>query len=110
MLNSKNGAIIATATAAFLPSGHSAQSEMIFPPVPHQPINFTYPKKQFGTKNILRSSQANFFFKWPFLHYNESRDLVYCHVCMVAVQTNRLKGRNADAAFVSLLFYNYPSI
>lgn len=46
----------------------------------------------------------------PILHYDELRDLVLCHVCMVAVQSNRLKGRNADAAFVSLLFCNYHSV
>ena len=37
------------------------------------------------------------------LYRMTSRDLVFCHVYMVAVQTNRMKGGNTDAAFISLL-------
>ena len=43
-------------------------------------------------------------FKVAILHYDESRDLVFFHVCMKADQTShKIRGSIADAAFVSLL-------
>jgi len=38
-----------------------------------------------------------------YLHYNEARDLVYCHTCLRAFAEKRIKAANADAAFVSVL-------
>ena len=89
---------MATTTAA------ASQSELILPQAPHQPLNFSFPMRQFGSRNVNRCFQPIWFSKWPFLHYDESRDLVFCHVCMKADQTShKIRGSNADAAFVSLL-------
>ena len=51
---------------------------------PHQPTVFSLPKRSFGKKKVvLRSFQASRFRQWLYLHYNEARDLVYCHTCVM---------------------------
>ena len=52
--------------------------------LPHQPTAFSFPKRSFGKKNVsLRSFQASWFRQWPFLHYDEARDVVHCHTCVM---------------------------
>ena len=69
---------------------------------PHQPLSFSFPKRQFGKKNIVyRSFQASWFSSWPWLHYDEANDTVLCHLCTRAVTENKMKPGNSDAAFVS---------
>ena len=60
-------------------------SEEDVPEVPHQPgADFGFPKRSFGKKaTVYRAFQHCWFKKWPFLHYNESSDLVYCHTCLL---------------------------
>ena len=73
---------------------------------PHQPHAFKFPKRTFGKKNpVSRSFQSAWFQQWPFLHYDESKDLVFCHTCLVTFKEKKLLAANADAAFVSI---SYP--
>ena len=70
----------------------------------HQPgPEFKFPKRSFGKKNIVhRSFQHSWFLKWPFLHYNEASDAVYCHTCLTMFgQEKNLTTTKADPAFVS---------
>ena len=54
----------------------SNQDGVVIPEKPHQP--HTYSKRSFGKKTIiLRSFQPDWFNKWPFLHYDEARDVVF---------------------------------
>ena len=55
------------------------------PPEPHQPHSIQFPKRAYGKKKIVCCSfHPHLFVTWPFLHYNESDDAVYCHTCVKA--------------------------
>ena len=70
--------------------------------LPHQPTAFSFLKRSFGKKNVsLRSFQASWFRQWPFLHYDEARDVVHCHTCVMGFKEKKVKASNADPAFVS---------
>ena len=52
------------------------------PEKPHQPRNFQFPKRSFGkAKPVKCSAQPQWFKSWPFLHYDECQDVVFCHTC-----------------------------
>ena len=54
---------------------------------PHQPLSFSFPKREFGKTIIVkRSFQSQWFIKWQWLHYDQSRDLAFCHMCVMAVK------------------------
>ncbi len=74
------------------------------PETPHQPSpSFIFPKRWFGKTNIVkRSFQHCWFEKWPFLHYKESSDVVFCHTCLRMFKEKKAKSATkADQAFVS---------
>ena len=71
---------------------------------PHQPGAGTiFPKRSFGKKSVVfRSFQSSWFQQWPFLHYDETNDLAYCHTCVTAFKEKKMKASSkADPAFVS---------
>jgi len=76
---------------------------------PHQPKSFDFPKRSFGKKvPVMRSFQASWFDRWPWLHYIESRDVVLCFHCAEAKKQKKLNWcNNADEAFISKGFYNW---
>ena len=47
----------------------------------------------------------NWFKQWTFLHYDEAKDLVFCHTCLLCFKEKRLRSVNDDPAFVSSLNY-----
>jgi len=73
------------------------------PAEPHQPSSFNFPKRCFGQKKpVYCSFQRQWFVNWPFLHYDEAQDVVFCHTCVTAFKLNKIKSsHNAAAAFVS---------
>ena len=74
------------------------------PNKPNQPTSsFQFPKRTFGkTKIVSRSCQCSWFARWPFLHYDEANDALYCHMCVQAFKSNKMKTTSrADPAFVS---------
>ena len=60
-------------------------------PIPHHPNkSFKFTKRSFGkTKVLERSFQPSWFGKWPFLHYDEFTDRVFCHTCMKVLKKKR---------------------
>ena len=49
----------------------------------HQRQHFSFPQRSFGKKNIVMGSFEAFWFKsLPYLHYDEARDLAFCHICV----------------------------
>ena len=61
---------------------------------PHQPKEFSFPKRSFGKKAIVyRSFQASWFSSWKWLHYCESDDSVLCFLC---VKSNKREGSGGD--------------
>ena len=79
------------------------------PDIPHHPMGLTFPKRSFGEKNpVLRSFQAAWFNTWSFLHYDEGKDLAYCHICVKGFKERKMKSSTrADHAFVSFC-YGFP--
>ena len=77
--------------------------------VPHQPpASYKFPKKSFGKNRVVeRSFQASWFQKWKWLHYDESNDLVFCHICMKANAEGKLRCRSLEPSFVTRGFSNW---
>lgn len=74
------------------------------PDEPHQPLTFTFtfPKRCFSKKSpVFCSFQPTWFSQWPFIHYDETNDVVYCHTCLMGFKMNRMRTNTADPAFVS---------
>ena len=73
------------------------------PDSPHHPENFRFPERSFGkSKPVQYSAQSQWFKTWPFLHYDEGQDVVYCHTCVKAISLDRIKFSNSVSdAFVS---------
>ena len=74
------------------------------PDKPHHPKEFAFPKRTFGkSKPVLCSAKSQWFDSWPFLHYDEGQDVVFCHTCVTAFKLDRMKtSNNAASAFVSI--------
>ena len=68
----------------------------------HQPgLGFKFPKRSFGKATVVfRSFQSTWFRQWPFLHYDETNDLAYCHTCVKGFKEKKMNA-TADPAFVS---------
>ena len=88
-----------------------AAAVVTYPPIlakPHQPKRFNFPKREFGKKSIVKQSfQADWFSKWPWLHYHEDNDTVFCRTCVKAFKELKMSVRNAKDAFISRGFSNW---
>lgn len=77
---------------------------------PHQPMNFTFPKREFGKKIVKKSSfQSSWFKRYTWLHYDEERDVAFCHTCVKAYKEKKIvwSSGNVDPAFISTGFCNW---
>ena len=54
---------------------------------------------------VERSCQSSWFKTWTWLHYNEAKDSVHCHLCLKTVKFKHISVNpgDDDTAFVSLL-------
>ncbi len=71
---------------------------------PHQPkAKYRFLKHSFGEKSVVHHSfQHSWFAKWPFLHYKETIDVVYCHTCLKMFKEKKAKtSTKSDQALVS---------
>ncbi len=48
----------------------------------------------------MRSFQASWFKQWSFLHYDEVKDVAYCHICVTAFKQKKKEESRADPVFV----------
>ena len=65
-------------------------------------LEFPFPKQPFGkAKVVYRSFQKSWFKEWPFLHYDEVKDVAFCHTCATAVEEKKIRASTAEASFVS---------
>ena len=73
------------------------------PSSPHHPSEtFSFPKRSFGkTKVVWRSFQPAWYRQWPFLHYDESNDLAYCHTCVQAEEDENIECRSSFCKLIS---------
>ena len=63
------------------------------PETPHQPraLSFRFPKRYYGKKSTVACTfQSGWFKSWPFLHYDEAQDVVFCHTCVKAFSLKRM--------------------
>ena len=57
---------------------------------PHQPLNFTFPMRDFGKKAVVkRAFQPGWFKSWSWLHYDEAKDVVLCHTSVQALDQKK---------------------
>ena len=62
-----------------------------------------FPKAAFWEQKKC-SFQAQWLAKWPFLHYDEAHDVVFCYTCVKAFKQRKiLSSHNAASAFVSYI-------
>ena len=67
----------------------------------HPPRSFVFPKQFIGKR--ARYCQHNWFHTFGFLHYDVSKDAVFCHTCIQAMQQKKIrKAKKGDPAFVSI--------
>ena len=87
----------------------SASTRAGLPGKPHQPVGFSYPKREFGKSTVVRRSfQPSWFTRWPWLHYLESEDAVLCHTCACANSEGKLQwSSNAESSFITKGFTNW---
>ena len=76
---------------------------------PSQPLSITFPKREYGKSIIVkRSFQSQWFSKWQWLHHDTSRDMAFCHTCVMAVKSNKITSLGTgDLAFVSRGYCNW---
>ncbi|XP_062517927.1 zinc finger MYM-type protein 1-like [Corticium candelabrum] len=87
---------MATSTSKVFPDDQAVLNQ------PYQPLNFDFPKRPFGKKAELSCFRPSRFYQWPFLHYHEADDVVFCHLCVKALTLKPIKSK-PDPAFVSTL-------
>ena len=56
---------------------------------PHQPLALKFPKRQYGKQH--RAFQSGWFQHWHCLHYDKSKDAAFCHICVTAIETGKMK-------------------
>ena len=62
----------------------------------------------FQNAPLVRKKKGNpWFANRTWLHYDEPKDLAYCHVCMVAYRGRKLNSSNLDKAFIVSGFSNW---
>lgn len=81
--------------------------------VPNQPCqpgrDFVFPNKSFG-KSVVKqySFQAKWFETWKWLHWDDGKKGVLCHVCAQAMQSGKLTfSKNVEASFITKGFQNW---
>ena len=72
-------------------------------------ISLALPKRSFGKKNVVwHAFQAKWFDCHSWLHYDEGNDLVFCYLCMQALQEKKLMASKCvDEAVTSRGFSNW---
>lgn len=75
---------------------------------PHQPHNFSFPKKKIGQWN--RSFKANWFNDFPWLHYVEESDSVISYVCAHQNKKGNLStAKNKELTFIKGGYSNWKN-
>ena len=75
---------------------------------PNQPPStFKFPVTKIGDRN--RSCQSKWFEEFGWLHYDESRNRVFCYYCVQAVQEKKLFNTKAEDAFTKSGFFNWKN-
>ena len=84
-------------------SSNSRFTLLDLPPSPHHPSdNFGSPNKSFVKARMMWCScQAAWFRRWPHLHYDEAKDCIFCHICVLGFKNHNMRASNAELSLVS---------
>ena len=78
---------------------------------PNQPVTFNFPKRKFGQTKpaVFRSVQSAWFRKWPWLHYDQAEDKMFCHTCCQAIKQGNTKplAEKKKDTFLTVGFTNW---
>lgn len=78
---------------------------------PFQPKDYNFPLRSFSngkkTKRFNRDWFENENWK-SWLHYDSEKDAAFCATCVSAIRMNLISSKNADNAFISKGFTNWP--
>ncbi len=78
---------------------------------PNQPRNesFRYLMREFGIKNVVRRSfQDHWYDSFSWLDCDETKDVVYCHICRLADSQKKLHSTHLkEGAFIDNGFSNW---
>lgn len=70
-----------------------------------------FPPRGFGKdkngKEVKRSFNSSWYQKYKWIHYDSSRDAVFCFTCMKAVHGNLLSSTKAEETFTRVGFNNW---
>jgi len=59
---------------------------------PNQPRLLKIPQREFGQKTpVKRSSQSQWFDRWPWIRYDESLDAAFCFLCVKAYSQKKVE-------------------
>ncbi len=76
---------------------------------PNQPTSFKFHKRKFGQKKpVFRCVQPAWFQKWPWLHYDQVEDRMFCYTCVQACKQGgvTIVGKKKDT-FLTLGYTNW---
>ena len=79
-------------------ASQSSASDSLLPSKPYQPLDLIL----WTEDSSLEKLSTILVSQWPFLHYNEAQDLVFCHTCLLGFKKNKMRAAKVDPAFVSL--------
>ncbi len=71
---------------------------------PNQPVLPSYPRRKFGLKSpVFRAFQSSWYKRWPWIHYDQANDCVFCFTCLKAKRLGMLKAcaSKGEEAFLS---------
>ena len=89
-----------------LSKSQSTQSRQISIDTPFQPKNYNFPKKQYSDRS--RSCLSSWFDTFTWLHYDFSKDALFCVVCIKHDSIDNLRScRNKEMAFIKDGFSNW---
>lgn len=73
---------------------------------PDQPKDYSFPKTVFGKQ--YRSVQSAWFIQYPWLHYDKSKDSVFCYICFNQnAKGNLTSAKKSEKSFISSGFSNW---
>ena len=72
---------------------------------PAQPQNIEFPQRLFSGK--LRSFNKHRFSRFNWIHYDCSKDVAFCFVCIRALSVGAISSNNVEQTFVKTGFRNW---
>ena len=100
-MSSTSGSSSSNTSSSSISGSYSSSSSFS---VPNQPVDCTFLRREFGKNKITyRSFQRQWFKQWRWLHYDNTRDVAYCHYCVSAINSGKmqLSGNPQDSTFLS---------